>query len=349
MEIIWLNKNPVLNLQRGRSLRRRLNSWLVGTSLRLGTSRAWGYPRHLILDLINVCGLKCPICPQGRCEIPRQPTQITPDFFQSLMNKLGPYLYTLTLTNWGEPLKHPRAVELIRYARKFPCYIGFSTNLQYLPDEVARELLSIGIDEIGCSIDGSTADTYNTYRVGGNFDTAIANLKKLVEMRKEMKVDTPKIRWQVLLNRYTESEIDDIIAMAEEIGVDSVVFLPIFLDIARMLTHTPAERLERDKDWLPLDSELSWYDYKTGDLKNITRKCSKLWDSMVVHPDGAVSPCCAVIEDKDDFGLLDNAMNFWKVWNGPAYRLARKSMKMRKPDPLHNVCNHCIKHGILIF
>jgi len=349
MEIIWLNKNPVIDLHRGSSLRRRLNSWLVGVALKFGLSYVPGYPRHLILDLVNVCGLRCPICPQGRCEINRKPAKSDINFFRDLMDKIGPYLYTLTLTNWGEPLKHPDALKLMEYARKFPCYIGFSTNLQDLTDEMIEDLLQSGIDEIGCSIDGCTEETYKTYRIGGNFQTAMTNMKKLVRKRAEIGVKIPKIRWQVLLNRYTEKEIDQIIETAEEIGVDSLVFLPIFLDIARMFTHTPLERLERDGNWLPENAEYSWYNYKTGDLKKITRKCSKLWDSIVVHPDGAVSPCCAVIDEKHDFGKLDDMDSFRDVWNGREYRAARNWMAGRRSDPLNNVCEQCIKHGILIY
>jgi len=349
MEVIWLNRNPVLNLKRGLSFRRQINSWLMGAQMKLGMAKLWGYPRHVILDLVNVCGLQCPICPQGQKKINRNPTQISEELFKQIMDTLGPYLYTLTLTNWGEPLRHPKLGVLLQYTRKFPCYTGFSTNLQYLPDELLNEILRSGIDEIGCSIDGVTEQTYSKYRVGGDFDTAFNNMIRLIKTRNTLGLVKPKIRWQVLLTRHTECEIDQIKQKAEEIGVDSLVFLPIFVDIARMFTHSPKERLKNDNDWLPQNPELSWYDYTTGCLKNAPQLCSKLWDTMVIHPDGRISPCCAVMDKKDDFAEMFNADNFHSIWNNSHYQLARKRIARKTSQPVHSVCECCYRNGVLIF
>ncbi len=347
MEVIWLNKSPIMNLRRGKSFRRKINSMLVGIQSKLQTPMVWGYPRHLIIDVINVCGLHCPICPQGRSEIPRKTARISKELFSDILDRLGPYLYTLTLTNWGEPLRHPDIIDLLRIARKSPAYIGFSSNLQNLSREIVDELLLSGVDEIGCSIDGGTAPTYQKYRVGGDFHVALSNMKHLVDRKRELGLSVPKIRWQVLINRYTEKEIDLIHKTAEEIGVDSVVWVPIYVDIGRMLIDTPEQRFARDKDWLPADEDLSWYDYRTGRFKQVTYFCDKLWDSIVIHPDGAMSPCCAVIDPADDFGKWGS--DFFKVWNGQRYRTARKLVKSGKPGDPDIVCSHCMKNGVLIF
>lgn len=349
MDIIWLNENPVIKYSYPKSLKRWLNSRVVSLQTKLRTRRVLGYPRHLIVDLINVCGLKCPICPNGRCEIPRKPAQMTPDLFRRIMRVMGPYLYTLTLTNWGEPLRHPRLPELLAIARKYPCYIGFSSNLQHLTDDLLDDLIQSGIDEIGVSIDGATAETYSRYRVGGDFDTAVQNMQRLIDRRNALGRQRPKIRWQVLLNKYTELETDAIIRRGRDIGVDSVMFVPIFVDISRMFTHSPAERLARDGDWLPENAQLSIYDYETGRLKGNPTFCSKLWDSMVIHPDGAVSPCCAVIDPKDDFGRFPEDNRLLRVWNNPAYRNARGRMARRIKTPGDTVCEHCLRYGVLIY
>ncbi|MBN1878761.1 SPASM domain-containing protein [bacterium] len=348
MDVIWLNRNPSIRYTYRPSIRRAVNNVLVGLQARLRTRRVVGYPRHLIVDLVNVCGLACPICPNGRGEIPRQPGIMMPSLFASIMKTMGPYLYTLTLTNWGEPLRHPQLLDLLAIARSYPCYIGFSSNLQHLPDSLLDGLIRSGIDEIGISIDGATAATYNHYRIGGDFNTALTNLKRLVTRRRELGSITPKIRWQVLLNRYTEPETGAVEALAREIGVDSVMFIPIFIDISRMFTHTPAERLARDRHWLPRDPDMSFYDTDTGRLKGDPRFCNKIWDTMVIHPDGAVSPCCAVIDPADDFGRLTEGTDFNSIWNGPSYRMARSRMAGRRSDEGHIVCDHCLQNGVLI-
>ena len=349
MDVIWLNENPLIHYSYPWSFRRAVNSRLVSIQAKLRTRKVRGYPRHLIVDLINVCGLKCPICPNGRCEIPRKPAQMTRELFRHIMEKLGPYLYTLTLTNWGEPLRHPRLLELLAIARKYPCYIGFSSNLQHLPDALMDGLLHSGVDEIGVSIDGATAETYRRYRVGGDFDQALRNMERLIQRRTALGLKQPKIRWQVLLNRYTEVETDAVIERGRAIGVDSVMFVPIFIDISRMFTHSPKERMSRDGEWLPSDPNLSIYDETTGRLKGNPRFCSKLWDSMVIHPDGAISPCCAVIDPKDDFGRFPETGRFFSIWNNTAYQNARRRMAGRLSEPGTTVCEHCLRHGVMIY
>jgi len=347
VEIIWLNENPEIRYRYRPSLRRAVNSRLVSLQAKLKTRTVRGYPRHLIVDLINVCGLKCPICPNGRCEIPRKPSQMTRERFQRIMKTLGPYLYTLTLTNWGEPLRHPHLLDLLATARNYPCYIGFSTNLQHLPDALLDGIIRSGIDEIGVSIDGATAETYETYRVGGDFQRALTNLERLITHRNALGRDRPKIRWQVLLNQYTEHETDGMIRRAESIGVDSIMFVPIFIDISRMFTHSPEDRMDRDGHWLPENPDYRLYE-ADGRLKGRPTFCSKLWDSMVIHPDGAVSPCCAVIDPRDDFGRFPEDGRILKVWNNATYRNARGRMAGRISEPGDTVCEHCLRHGVMI-
>lgn len=349
VEIVWLNENPNLEYVTRRSLKRWINSKVVTLQQRLKTQRVYGYPRHLIVDVVNQCGLKCPICPNGCGEIPRKTSRMHPELFSDIIDTLGPWLYTLTLTNWGEPLSHPQLPELLKIARRSPAYIGFSTNLQYLPDTLMDQIIQSGVDEIGISIDGSNSETYKKYRIGGDFDTAIKNMKRLVNRRAELKCTSPKIRWQVLLNRYTETQTESVIEMAESIGVDSVIFVPIYLDISGMFTRSPMERMERQGDWLPDNPAYRNYDVSTGRLKGDPRFCSKLWDSMVIHPDGAISPCCAVIDPQDDFAQFSRKSSFLSIWNNDKYQQARKRISGRCGSSGTTVCEHCIEKGILIY
>ncbi len=350
MDVYWLNKKADLRLQRGSGIRRRINALLTGAAHRLRTSWVPGFPRHLILDVFSSCGLHCPICPQGRQEIPRKPSVLDPDLFRTILDCFGPYLYTLTLTNWGEPLRYPHLVELVEYARKWSVYIGFSTNLQTFSRDRIERLLETDIDEIGCSIDGATEPTYQKYRVGGSFSNAIDRMTYLVRRRNELGRRTPKIRWQVLLNCHTEKEIDLIIETGRSIGVDSIVFVPIYVDIAGLFVRTPRERFDRDRDWLPLDSGMSWYNYETGLLKHSPAICDKLWDTMVIHPDGAVSPCCGVIDPQHDFGrITPGRLNGLSLFNNTSYRTARRMIRSGRRLDSGLVCSHCVTHGVLIY
>ena len=350
MRVYWLNAGDKIILKNGRSIRRKINSLGLSIQKKLKVSKIIGFPRHAILDLINVCGLNCPMCPEGRHQILRKKSRMSFELFKSIIDEIGPYLYTLTLTNWGEPLLHPELLKFLEYARKFPPYIGFSSNLQHMKHSFADRLLVSGINEIGCSIDGVTQGTYQQFRTGGDLRIALKNMIYLVERKHQLGLREPKIRWQVLLNRYTEKQTTSIIRAAQNIGLDSLVFIPIYVDLGRMFNTSPEERFHADKEWLPEDEKLSIYNYQTGNLKRKSTICSQLWDSIVIQPDGAISPCCAIINPDDDFGSIASDHSIRKAWNGKKYLDARKLFRSESgmDESTSLVCEHCRNNGLLI-
>jgi len=248
-----------------------------------------------------------------------------PLLFRSLLRQLGPYLRTLYLHNWGDPLLHPDVIEMIRYAKRYPVTVGISTALNILPRGMADELVRSGLDGITVSIDGPNAETYTAHRPGGQFQRVINNLTRLVSAKRATGLGRPIIRWQCLVTRHNERQLGELEQVARNIGVDSLVFLPIYIGIGEMFTHSPAERLALDGGWLPLDPRYVLYQQATGQLKAASHNCPLLWTSTVINHDGSVSPCCAVIDPRHDVGNAAR-QRFYQVWNNRQYRAARLLM-----------------------
>lgn len=336
-------------LGRRGSWRRGLNSKLISLQYKAPLwDKVLGYPKNLIIDTINKCNLRCPLCPSGQVAIPRKTGVMELGLYQQIIKELGPYLYTLILTNWGEPLLQPRLIEMIRFARKFPVYIGISSNFHHLARHGAEQLILSGLDEIAVSIDGASQQIYERYRRGGNLELVLANLRELLAVRKRLGSTTPKVRWQYLVTRDSEQELEAVKTLAAEIGVDELVLVPIYLGIQEMFTNDPQTRYQRYRDWLPSLPEFTLYDPQTGTLKDQRTKCHMLWDTFVVNWDGTVSPCCAVIDPVHDFGDL-RRQKFRQIWNGPAYTQARKMFRTGLPSELPLVCRSCLEHGVVIF
>jgi MoaA/NifB/PqqE/SkfB family radical SAM enzyme len=338
-----------LRLKAAQSLRRRLNGWLNTLQSRyLRNARLLGYPKHLYVDPTNVCTLRCPICPSGQRRLHRPKGCMDLQLYRKLLRELGPYVYTLTLTNWGEPLLHPHIAEMIRLAKGYGIYVGFGTNLQQLTPRLAEELITSGLDAIAVSIDGVDQETHQSYRVGGDLELTLRNLKLLLATRARLGSPTPAIRWQFLVTSKNEHQMDAARELAARIGVDEILFVPIYLDISGLFTRTPEERFARDREWLPRSEDLSYYDRRTGRLKIMPARCKWLWEMAVVNWDGGVSPCCAVIDRRDDFGSIAHS-SFRRIWNNARFRQARALMARGKPAAEPLVCNTCHRHGIHIY
>jgi uncharacterized radical SAM superfamily Fe-S cluster-containing enzyme len=62
------------------------------------------YPVKLIVEVTNVCNLKCPACFTGDDQQGRVRGHLAPERYARLLEELGPYLWRVEFCNWGEPL-----------------------------------------------------------------------------------------------------------------------------------------------------------------------------------------------------------------------------------------------------
>jgi len=301
----------------------------------------FGYPYWLVIDPCNYCTLNCPFCPTGQKRDVRWKGKLNLDDFKSIIDKLGPYLIHVDLVNWGEPLLNEQIFDMVRYAKQYHSDIKIDTNLNHLDEDSAKRLVLSGLDKIVVSIDGLTEETYSKYRRGGNFQVAMDNLKLLIKKRKELKMTKPYITWQFLVFRHNEHEIDKVIRMGKKLGVDHVGIVKAFIG---------------DKDWIPLNPNYSNYnveeidnDFTFNHFKSpLDLFCSWPWEAIAINPNGSVSPCCSVEEEKDDFGnIFDQPLE--ELWNDETYQIARNYIRDKNQNITGDkyICVGCRHLGLI--
>ena len=74
------------------------------------------------------------------------------------------------------------------------------------------------------SIDGTTQETYENYRVGGKLDKVIEGAKNVVKWKKELNSKTPHVIFQFLVVKPNEHQLEDVKKLGAEVGVDEVRF-----------------------------------------------------------------------------------------------------------------------------
>lgn len=299
-----------------------------------------GYPYWLIIDPVNFCNLKCPFCPTGQERGSRKRAILSFDNFRKIIDEIGPYLIHIDFCNWGEPFLNRQLPEMIKYAERHYVDTKVDTNLNLLTEEDAEKIVLSGLDKIIVSIDGITPETYSRYRVGGDFDKVMENLGILVKKKKELKKATPYITWQFLVFRHNEHEVEEAKKIGCDLGVDHVGITKAFIG---------------EKDWIPLNEELSNYrqeglgsGYTSDGLKKPQgTMCNWPWEAITMNPNGSVSPCCSVEDEKDDFGNIFQ-QPFREVWNNEKYRMARRYIKDNATQVTgENICVNCGHSGMI--
>jgi radical SAM protein with 4Fe4S-binding SPASM domain len=292
------------------------------------------YPFEIIIDPINICTLRCPLCPTGQRVNSRPHGKMSFERYRAIIGELSRWLYKVRFYSWGEPLLHKDIYRMIAYANESNIGTEISTNLNVFEESDAGRLLDSGLELLIISLDGLDEQTYRQYRIGGDFNKVIRNIRAIVQEKKKRGAKYPVIELQFLVMRHNEHQAPGLNRLAEELGVDRERTGPVTINIDN----------DDDRRWLPSDGNASRYSYSTmtDRIYSRRRKCEWLWRSTVINWDGTVAPCCVYEGRKSELGSL-NGNKFIDIWNSREYINSRETFirKINKHDKHATICSRC--------
>jgi len=151
------------------------------------------FPMMCVLSFVYVCNAKCPNCPytnsQIRAEYKDRPF-MEEATFKIIADQCGEYGAWVRISGGGEPMLHPKAVELMVYAKKVGAKVGLITNGSLFSEESSVRLLEAQVDMIEFSVDAGDPKTYAKVRKGLKWDVLLDNVKKMDEIRNRLKSST---------------------------------------------------------------------------------------------------------------------------------------------------------------
>ncbi len=329
------NLNDTLNLISKATPARIINASKVLSSYHYsrlaGKPNHWAMPMSIAIEPTTSCNLRCPECPSGLRSFSRPTGMLQADLFKKTIDELASTLSYLTFYFQGEPYLHPQFLDLVNYASSRKIYTATSTNAHYLNEEMAKRTIESGLDRLIISIDGTSQETYEAYRVGGKLDKVIEGAKNIVRLKKELKSLTPFVVFQFLVVKPNEHQIAAVHKLAKEIGVDHVA-----LKTAQIYDY------KNGSDLIPTIDKYSRYKKEndgTYSIKNeLLSHCWKMWQSCVITWDGKVVPCCF---DKDAHYVMGDLKekSFKEIWQSESYNSFRASI-LRSRDEIE-MCRNC--------
>jgi radical SAM protein with 4Fe4S-binding SPASM domain len=311
-----------------------LSSYFISKKLKKNKHR--GFPASISMEPTTACNLRCPQCPSGLRSFTRPTGMLSKDLNKKVIDELKSTLTYITYYFQGEPYLNPDFLDMVRDASDANIYTATSTNAHYLNPDNALRTVESGLKRLIISIDGTTQESFEKYRVGGNLNRVLDGTKNLIEARKK-KGKGPFIIWQFIVFDHNEKEIPKIKQLAREIGVDQL----------RIKTAQIYD-FETSNTLIPKNSKYSRY-VKKGDgyvIKNkLLNQCWRMWQGCVVTWDGKVVPCCFDKDASHRLGELNN-QRFHDIWNSPSYQSFRTLiLKSRKNI---DICQNCTE-GTKIF
>lgn len=291
----------------------------------------YGLPLSISIEPTTACNLGCPECPSGLKKFSRPTGNLKKEMNQKIIDELSRHLIYINFYFQGEPYINPDFLEMVKYASQKKIYTSTSTNAHFLNEENAKKTIESGLDRLIISIDGTSQETYESYRVNGKLEKVIEGTKNIIHWKKELKSETPHVIFQFLVVRPNEHQVDEVLKLATELGVDEVR-----LKTAQVYDYKNGNPL------IPHNEKYARYKKLPNGkfiLKNrMEDHCWRMWSSCVITWDGKVVPCCFDKDAEHQLGKLE-AGNFKEIWQSLAYNTFRKNVLTDRKSI--DICSNC--------
>lgn len=183
------------------------------------------------MGLTNKCNLRCPLCTYTVKEKYKDKLEnLDPKKLIAFLEKLPNIQIAIIEGNYSEPTLYPGLVEVITYFKKRNVRIRLSTNgsthdVDYWSQKLGGIFTSD--DVVRFSIDGSTQEIYELYRVNGNLAKVLDNHRAFKKQSKAITV------LQNVIFQYNDNDRENVKKMFLEEGFDYLSHLKCYSTAGR--------------------------------------------------------------------------------------------------------------------
>jgi MoaA/NifB/PqqE/SkfB family radical SAM enzyme len=272
------------------------------------------------------------------------PAALPPDERRRLLDRIVPPVRIVGLGG-GEPLLVDDLADTIRYVHRRGGTVFVPTNGAALQGEVVRSFALAAPEVVAVTLIGDEAVHDAATRRSGSWRRTVAGISRLLDTRNPRKT---RVILNCPLSLANGDCLDEIVQTGRRLGVDRVRFTWVsFVDAdpglesgrpsTELGLHSLAvERAERGfvtfQPRLEIKERMAWFEPGGG----VRRRCSSLWNTVYLRPDGEVVPCGQRLGEGVG-SLLSEQLG--AIWNQPRLRRLRRDQR-EHPWP---ACRRCCK------
>ena len=226
----------------------------IGRALFMGWRNPPAYPLWLQIEHTHRCNLKCVMCVHGNPEFAPSPDMPMP-LFERILNQFNSpdsrpgfdRIECLSLQGVGEPLLHPRALDMLALGKAKGMRTMFVSNMTLLSPTAAERLVEMEHDLIVASVDTVDPALMASIRRGVHFDLVARigrNIALLQEAKARAGAKHPEIMVAAILMKSTVAGAPALVERMKALGIKHIAF-----------THLYSEEKELDvrlSDGVPL-------------------------------------------------------------------------------------------------
>jgi MoaA/NifB/PqqE/SkfB family radical SAM enzyme len=241
------------------------------------------------LEASSMCQLRCPACDNGRGTLRHTVVGwgwLRFDDFKKFVDK-NPNIKNIELSNHGEMFLNPELDRIMEYAQRKGIILTAwnGVNLNTVSEKTLENLVKYKFQHLSVAIDGVTNKTYQIYRINGDLNRVIDNIKKINYYKRTYRSRYPRLCWQYILFGHNEHEVVRAKRMARKLGME---FRPK-LNWSSSYAKVRSEALVRRLSGLGVASRKEFLERYH---REYTLVCMELWNLPKINWDGRLLGCC---------------------------------------------------------
>ena len=129
-----------------------------------------------------------------------------------------PFLPSVFLGGFGEPLSHPRILDMVRRLKFRGATVEMITNGIALDEPIARQLVDAGLDTLWVSMDGATPESFGEVRTTPDFGRIVENLRGLKMLKWHRDATKPELGIAFVAMKKNKAELMEVMNLGVRLG-----------------------------------------------------------------------------------------------------------------------------------
>jgi radical SAM protein with 4Fe4S-binding SPASM domain len=304
-------------------------------------------PSSLDIESVNNCNFRCPHCQVTHWD--KEVSHLQISAFEKVLNQF-PSLIWVKLQGMGEPLLNKNLIPMLQLGEKRNIWMSFTTNASLLNHRIASQIATLTKTSVYFSIDGASAEVFESIRVGSRFSVVCENIKSFTSLIK-IKNKSRITAWMVL-TKQNFHEVEDVVLLVKKLGITKLTLQPFLnnwgkdemadyidelkLSPSQIFSDTTDATLAKAQKFAKeqgIKLEIYRRDFYTKH-----RKCPWPWKSAYICTNGDVVPC-PILADSDTVKMGNiYEQDFREIWNSEQYQELRRC---HINYDLPKYCQHC--------
>jgi len=290
------------------TLRKIINLLFNAIELHFRVASPKSLPPYIKIEPTPLCQLRCVSCvhkdfkfKQSLLKLNKGRMHLSLDDLKTIVEPIKDTLVGVSLSGYGEPMLNPNIGVLTEYLHGNNITVSFPTTMSMrLSAAQTKNLVNSGLDRIEISLDGTTEASYSQFRVGGDFNLVLRNVRSLADCRDALGSKRPEIVWKFIEFEHNKHETETIESLYRDLGFDRYVIHHDFCSESSMnIRRASGQSIVRQK-----------------------KPCYWLWNTTVIRWDGSVLPCCSTWDTINLGNAIKDGIK--TIWRSDAYKSLRE-------------------------